>query len=515
MKRFVVANPHSRLRAAAVAFLLLGGVSLGGPIEESLKSVVLIKTPQGLGTGFVVHDQSLIATNLHVIAGAKEAIAVFSTGEKIAVDGFLVASPEHDLAILHLADPSPAEPLSLSDDRVDLGTDVYAIGSPQGLAGSVSKGVVSAYRRWADLAPLLRDSLDDFGYEDNSQWVQTDAAINGGNSGGPLVLASGEVIAINTLGSSAAAGQNINFAVDVSHLQRFVERLPKKIKALASIPSSDRMAAGEGQESVASAEKTFRYWTQVSKVFGSFTADHQRVRIDMGAFRLIPRKQGEKNGPKAKAGLDDERFGKTRTARMHRIVRLATEARIPYNEAVQMDYPTLKEKAELAKVQKSAEIAARVRQRGLDPWIAQEEYLREAKTAQERLTKKADESMSRLVQLAAKAAVELDAIPTDGVNPGLVSFVVDLSTAFRQVATDASQARHWSKVSAIGGSTDDEMHATREMGHSLSNLYELRDVVGGEVRTRLSNIYNHQFGPVVYLSAAQQKLFEGEDVEIK
>jgi S1-C subfamily serine protease len=106
---------------------------------------VLVRTPDGLGTGFVVGDGSIVATNFHVIAGASEAIAEFADGTKVDFDGYLVASPGYDLAILKLPRPAGQPPLRLQADRLDLGTDVFAIGSPRGLAGSVSKGRALAW----------------------------------------------------------------------------------------------------------------------------------------------------------------------------------------------------------------------------------------------------------------------------------------------------------------------------------------------------------------------------------
>ena len=207
-------------------------------IADVLKSVCVVQTEDGIGTGFVVKERSLIATNFHVIEGAKKAHVEFPNGATIDVSGFLIASPGYDLAVLRLASDAPAAPLKLRAGESDVGVDVFAVGNPQGLAGSVSKGVISARRRWEDLRPLLRDHLHDFGYELDGSWVQTDAAINGGNSGGPLCLADGTVIAINTLGVPAEIGQNLNFAIDASHLMHFLNRLPAKPRSLAAMPPS-------------------------------------------------------------------------------------------------------------------------------------------------------------------------------------------------------------------------------------------------------------------------------------
>ena len=155
--------PLSLCGLSTLLVCLIHSTTTGGPIEDAAKSVVLVRTPDGLGTGFVVQDRSLIATNFHVIDGASEAKVEFPDGETITVTGFLVASPGYDLAILKLAEPAKATPMRLSDTKPDLGEEVFTVGSPKGLAGSVSKGVVSAHRRWSDLKPLLGEALVEFG----------------------------------------------------------------------------------------------------------------------------------------------------------------------------------------------------------------------------------------------------------------------------------------------------------------------------------------------------------------
>jgi len=207
-------------------------------IADVLQSVCVVHTETGIGTGFVVKERHLIATNFHVVDGAKKVCVEFPNGGTIDVGGFLIASPGYDLAVLQLVSDAPAPPLNLRANKSEIGVDVFAVGNPKGLAGSVSKGIISARRRWEDMRPLLRDHLHDFGYELDGSWVQTDAAINGGNSGGPLCLADGTVVAINTLSVPAEVGQNLNFAIDATHLVHFLDRLPVRSLPLASLPPS-------------------------------------------------------------------------------------------------------------------------------------------------------------------------------------------------------------------------------------------------------------------------------------
>jgi hypothetical protein len=249
-----------------LSFALVPVVGVAGDIDDTLKSVVRVETGHGLGSGFVFKTQSAIVTNFHVVEGADTLKAVFHDGSTIEIDGFLFAAPEADLAIVHLKKPCECEPLEISSDQVDLGSDVFALGSPRGLAGTVSKGVISSYRRWVDLKEFLGDDYDAFGYDPNSNWVQTDAAITQGNSGGPLVLEDGTVIGINTLSSSAQFAQNLNFAVDASHLEAVSRRMPTVVRELASLPKPKNPSRGTlGKRG--DPTKTAEYWGDLRRIF--------------------------------------------------------------------------------------------------------------------------------------------------------------------------------------------------------------------------------------------------------
>lgn len=166
--------------------------------EADLPSVVTItihdKAGQivALGSGFVVRD-GLIATNDHVVAGAKGVTVYFSDGHSVESPGYAAADVTNDIAIIR-ADTGRALalPLAQSDD-VHVGDAVVAIGSPIGLAGTVSSGIVSA----------LRD--DDYG-----KMIQMTAPISHGSSGGALIDADGEVIGVTS--NVVEDGENLNFA---------------------------------------------------------------------------------------------------------------------------------------------------------------------------------------------------------------------------------------------------------------------------------------------------------------
>jgi putative serine protease PepD len=180
----------------------------------------------GTGSGFVVRSNGYILTNNHVVEAAAsggQITVVFSDGTKL--DGTIVGrDPNYDLAVVKVqASDLPAVALGNSDSVV-VGDAVIAIGSPLGLEGTVTAGIVSALNR-----PVTAgDSTGDTSFINA---IQTDAAINPGNSGGPLVNAAGEVIGVNSAiaslsdGSGQAGSIGLGFAIPVNQAQRIAEEL--------------------------------------------------------------------------------------------------------------------------------------------------------------------------------------------------------------------------------------------------------------------------------------------------
>lgn len=196
------------------------------PLTRAIDSVVTIYTPDGLGSGFVVKGHSFIATNHHVVEGAQAIKAVFKDGTEVKVDGIYALAPQFDLAILHLATPSKAPPLPLELGQISPASDVWTLGSPKGLKFTITKGIVSNYLTWRE---LVESSVFNPGDKEmNSLWVQTDAAISPGNSGGPLITAQGRVLAVNTMQKGGAASQNLNFAIHSQHLAKILDSLPQQ-----------------------------------------------------------------------------------------------------------------------------------------------------------------------------------------------------------------------------------------------------------------------------------------------
>ena len=170
-----------------------------------------------LGSGFVIDGkEGLVVTNNHVIDGAEEIIINFPDGSKLKVDKVLGKDTKADLALLKVTPKEPLVDVKFgSSAEVEVGDWVLAIGNPFGLGGSVSVGIISAKSRDINSGP----------YDD---YLQTDAAINKGNSGGPLFNMKGEVIGVNTAIISPTGGSiGIGFAVPSDTVASVVSQLKK------------------------------------------------------------------------------------------------------------------------------------------------------------------------------------------------------------------------------------------------------------------------------------------------
>ncbi len=171
------------------------------------------RSVSSLGSGFVIDPAGFVVTNNHVIENADEIVVNFIDGSSLPAT-LVGTDPKTDIAVLKIEPtaPLPAVPFGVSD-RMRVGDWVMAIGNPFGLGGSVSVGIVSARNRDINAGPY-----DDF--------IQTDAAINRGNSGGPLFNMAGEVIGVNTAIISPSGGSiGIGFAVPSDIVRSVVAQL--------------------------------------------------------------------------------------------------------------------------------------------------------------------------------------------------------------------------------------------------------------------------------------------------
>lgn len=179
----------------------------GIPTERTRRS-------QSLGSGFVIDGEGYILTNNHVIENATEVEVFFNDGQKTKLRARVIGKDKKtDLALLKVKNGAHLHPLNLGNsDKTKVGETVVAIGNPFGLSHTVTAGIISAKNRTIGAGPF-----DNF--------IQTDASINFGNSGGPLFNAEGEVIGINT--AINAAGQGLGFAIPINQAKLLLPDLKK------------------------------------------------------------------------------------------------------------------------------------------------------------------------------------------------------------------------------------------------------------------------------------------------
>ena len=180
-------------------------VNTYNPLEELLfgRSGGVEKRESGaLGSGFVVSEDGYVVTNNHVVSNADEIFVKFSDGREYKTK-LIGTSPEVDIAVLKIEANEKFKPLEFSDsDKIEIGQWSIAFGNPMGLNDSMTVGVISA---------AGRSSL---GIEEIENFIQTDAAINQGNSGGPLIDINGKVIGVNTAILSTSGGSvGLGFAI--------------------------------------------------------------------------------------------------------------------------------------------------------------------------------------------------------------------------------------------------------------------------------------------------------------
>jgi putative serine protease PepD len=172
---------------------------------------------QAIGSGIVLDTQGNILTNAHVIAGARQMQVTLSSGQTVTA-ALVGSNSSADLAVIRISVPaSSLHPVTLGNSGgVQVGDTVYAIGSPFGLSGTLTEGIVS--------------NLNQGGSASNganlSGLIQTDAAINPGNSGGPLVNTAGQVIGINNSIESPVNGNvGVGFAISINQVKQLLPAL--------------------------------------------------------------------------------------------------------------------------------------------------------------------------------------------------------------------------------------------------------------------------------------------------
>ncbi len=213
-------------------------------VENAIPAVVRLSSPEGWGTGFLITDTGVIATNRHVVEGRNSMMVRFSDGTQLLGKVIYTSPPGGPDAALVRVDGSGFPYLPLADSsEVHAGETVITIGNPErGMPDTVTKGIVSA---------VGRDPL-----AGNGTWVQTDAPINPGNSGGPLLDSRGAVVGINTLlmrdpENPEATLHGMSFAQSSHDLLEILERFyPRARDASESAAASPSAATEHGEVAI-------------------------------------------------------------------------------------------------------------------------------------------------------------------------------------------------------------------------------------------------------------------------
>lgn len=189
------------------------GDDFSGIIDESIPAVVTIRTDAGFqGTGFIITSKGYLVTNAHVLADEEGRLArgiqAITYEQKSRNAEFIGYNSEFDVALLKISGDYASLEFGNSND-IQIGEKVIAIGNPLGLQFSVSEGIVSAVHR-----P---------GINDIEAYIQTDAALNPGNSGGPLINKQGKVIGINNF--KIAGGESLGFSLESNYLIDSVNKI--------------------------------------------------------------------------------------------------------------------------------------------------------------------------------------------------------------------------------------------------------------------------------------------------
>lgn len=175
----------------------------------------------GAGSGFLI-AHNLIVTNYHVIEGGKNITIKFPDGRVCVSRGWLAVDKKKDLALID-CDSGDLKPITLAVERPSKLDEVYAVGTPLSLSGTISNGIISGIRT-ADFLDLDKELI----------LVQTTAAISPGSSGGPLINERGEAVGVTSLGLKG--GQNLNFAVAAEHVNQLIEVAEKDAQPWFKLP---------------------------------------------------------------------------------------------------------------------------------------------------------------------------------------------------------------------------------------------------------------------------------------
>jgi len=215
----VAVLPGIFLAAGLAVSFISAQENLADVIEKCERAVVRIevdgKDGGSLGSGFIVVNDGTLVTNVHVLAGAREAIAFFPDGKGYQVTGTLSIDEGRDICIAKIESGHP-DVLPIAKDLPRKGERVTALGSPHGLSFTATTGIISAIRPAEELGRDIGDPTM------RGTWIQVDAALSPGNSGGPLINSAGQVVGMSTRASQGSA-QNLNFGISCVDIQVAVQ----------------------------------------------------------------------------------------------------------------------------------------------------------------------------------------------------------------------------------------------------------------------------------------------------
>ena len=235
--RVVVTDTGEKVEVASTckscnSTVIVENGSLSAAVEKTFNSVVMIKTymgnkAKGSGSGFVYKiegDYAYIMTNHHVIDGGNKWVVITSTDEEI--EGTVLGSDEYvDIAVIKIKKRSYLEAVKTlsSDGKVNLGDTVFTIGAPVGYEyrGTVTNGIISGLNRLVEVS--LNSNSGDYVME----VIQTNTAVNPGNSGGPLFNANGEVIGVISMKLVESSIEGMGFAIPIDYAMSHVNKLEK------------------------------------------------------------------------------------------------------------------------------------------------------------------------------------------------------------------------------------------------------------------------------------------------
>jgi putative serine protease PepD len=218
--------------------------SFGGVAQKVMPSVVTVRVTGAIGSGFVVSADGYVITNDHVVEGGDDGLSVSFSDRSTAKATLVGRDPESDIAVIKVA-RSGLTPVAIGDsDAIAVGDPVLAFGSPLALDNTVTQGIVSALDRTIQAG-------DPGGTTRYYAAIQTDAAVNQGNSGGPLVNAAGQVIGVNSVirsvsGTETEAGNiGLAFAIPINQAKRVAGDIIDHGKARRTVIGAE-VATGTG-----------------------------------------------------------------------------------------------------------------------------------------------------------------------------------------------------------------------------------------------------------------------------